>query len=180
MCDAITPVTCEACTAAWDCNWCPDVARCVSGDIFGGACVDRSWQWRQCVFAGWVLLLLACLGIAIVLAVALLCCCCCCKCRRRRREAQEARRYRDLENEKRQAKAVPHQSRLRAAIATNSPQPEAAAPPPKQRSFFARLLNPDAPEAAGAAAAATESTPLHRSTVVRTAEETNPFSVSDM
>jgi heme/copper-type cytochrome/quinol oxidase subunit 2 len=72
----------------------------VAGGVFGGACPQTNWQWRQCVFAGWVLLLLASLAILVALLVVLLCCCCCCRCRRRRREAQEARRYKDLEKQK--------------------------------------------------------------------------------
>ena len=167
--------SCDACTSSWSCVWCGSAqGKCVSGSPFGGDCsgVSGGWSWRQCSFEGWVLLLIVALGIVVLLAVLLLCCCCACRCRRQRRERRD---YKDLERKQQDAKKAPHQDRLRAAIA---PPAAASSPPPKQSWFkrmFSRSERPQGP---------TESTPLSGSSTkserITTAEETNPFSISDV
>lgn len=82
-------VDCEACATLWSCVWCPDGANataghCIPGTVVGqSACASSGWQWGQCVFAGWVLLLLVGLALLLVLLLIVGCVCCCC-CRRGR------------------------------------------------------------------------------------------------
>jgi hypothetical protein len=168
---------CDACTTSWSCVWC-GAQGCVSGNPFGGSGCSDAWSWRQCTFAGWVLLLIVALGVVLVITVLLLCCCCACRCRRQRREKRD---YKDLERKQKEAKSAPHQERLRAAI--SPPGPIVA--PPKKKSWFQLLFSRGGEERGGPS----ESTPLSddrrmSGTItterVKTAEETNPFSISDV
>ncbi len=75
------------------------------GTIFGQSqCDGLHYQWRQCTFAGWILLLIIGGGIAVVLLLVLVCiCCCCCRRRRHRREIE----YNQLESPVYQVNTAP-------------------------------------------------------------------------
>jgi hypothetical protein len=92
------------------------------------------------------------------------------------RQRRERRDYKDLERKQKEAKLAPHQERLRAAI---SPSVEIASPPPKQ-SWWNRMFSRNR---SAVVVVPSESTPLSsntRSEVVRSPQETNPFSISDV
>jgi hypothetical protein len=75
------------------------------GSIFGQSeCSGTHFQWRQCTFAGWILLLMIAGGVAIVLLL-LLCICCCCCCRRKRHHRNVE--YNQLENPVYEVKTAP-------------------------------------------------------------------------
>lgn len=86
--------SCGACTTQWNCVWCNHAGNssgaCLNGTVIdSGGCSIDAWQWRQCSFPGWVLIVLVGGGAALILLVTLVvCCCCCCKCCGRKRKTQ--------------------------------------------------------------------------------------------
>lgn len=144
-------------------------------------CPDSSWQWRQCLFAGWVLLTLIGLAVAIVALIVIIWCCCCCRAARRRRNRdrderyeRDAKRRAELEGREREKRRAP---KTDLAIHYQAQKDERArqarlANPPKlgwfKRTFGRKPRNQT-----------DEQTPLAGERITAP-PESNPFSVSDI
>jgi hypothetical protein len=58
-------------------------------------CSEFHFQWRQCTFAGWILLLIIFGGAFLLLVLIIVCCCCCC-CRKKKKRGRVE--YNQLDN----------------------------------------------------------------------------------
>lgn len=85
---------CDACSRRWTCVWCGDNAtdlpnsqKCVDGSFIGPNKQCAFWQWKQCQWRGyWVMVITfsaSSIVFVIIIALAIFACCCCC-CGRRR------------------------------------------------------------------------------------------------
>ena len=102
------------------------------GSIIGQSSCDKfKFQWRQCTFAGWILVLIIAGSILLILLLILICCCCCCCRRRRRRNRQRGGgdsrniQYGELDNPVYKMDAPPSTYQQRPApAAVSSPTPK--------------------------------------------------------
>ena len=80
------------------------------GSLIGRSkCGEMHFKWRQCKFAGWILIAIIAGGVVLILLVLLVCCCCCCRRRKRQRKHVHDKgniQYGELDNPVYQIKPV--------------------------------------------------------------------------